>query len=160
MLNINNENSGYFTQNISECNITGTLAVLSDLLMWSLFYSFNFHTKYWESCDKPILTERGIPRYIDLRPAASERNFDLHLTHLNCAISSWATNKRIICHPIQMLLAFATGWMLILIPEIDSKRRFSMHSYRLCSGWLHFTNLFRYIWFLPFKVCSQLGRHF
>ena len=62
---VNKENSGcsfYFTQNISERKITGTAKVLSDLLGRSRFYSFNIHTKYRESCDKPILTKRGIPR--------------------------------------------------------------------------------------------------
>ena len=38
------------------------LAVLSDIFGRSRFYSFNIHTKYRESCDKPILTKRGIPR--------------------------------------------------------------------------------------------------
>jgi hypothetical protein len=47
-----------------------------------------------------------------------QRNFDLHLTQLNCAIANWATIMRIICRPIQMLLAFATGQLLILIPEV------------------------------------------
>jgi hypothetical protein len=47
-----------------------------------------------------------------------QRNFDLHLTQLNCAIANWATIMRIICRPIQMLLAFATGRLLILIPEV------------------------------------------
>ena len=37
------------------------LVVLSDLLGRSWFYSFNIHTKYRESYDKPILTKRGIP---------------------------------------------------------------------------------------------------
>ena len=45
-----------------------------------------------------------------------QRNFDLHLTQLNCAIANWATIIRIICRPTQMLLAFATGRPLILIP--------------------------------------------
>jgi hypothetical protein len=46
----------------------------------------------------------------------NQRNFDLHLTQLNCAIANWATIIRIICRPTQMLLAFATGRPLILIP--------------------------------------------
>jgi hypothetical protein len=45
-----------------------------------------------------------------------QQNFDLHLTQLNCAIANWATIIRIICRPTQMLLAFATGRPLILIP--------------------------------------------
>jgi hypothetical protein len=45
-----------------------------------------------------------------------QRNFDLHLTQLNCAIANWAMIIHIICHPTQMLLAFATGQPLILIP--------------------------------------------
>ena len=47
-----------------------------------------------------------------------QRNFDLHLTQLNCAIANWTTIIRIICRPTQMLLAFATGRLLILIPEV------------------------------------------
>jgi hypothetical protein len=46
----------------------------------------------------------------------NQRNFDLHLTQLNCAIANWATIIRNICRPTQMLLAFATGRPLILIP--------------------------------------------
>ena len=38
-----------------------------------------------------------------------QRNFDLHLTQLNCAIANWATIIRIIYRPTQMLLAFATA---------------------------------------------------
>ena len=38
------------------------VAVLSDIFGRSRFYSFNIHTKYRESCDKPILTKREIPR--------------------------------------------------------------------------------------------------
>jgi hypothetical protein len=45
-----------------------------------------------------------------------QRNFDLHLTHLNCAIANWATIMLIICRPTQKLLAYATGGPLILIP--------------------------------------------
>ena len=47
-----------------------------------------------------------------------QRNFDLHLTQLNCAIDNWATIIGIICRPTQMLLAFVTGRPLILIPVI------------------------------------------
>jgi len=46
-------------------------------------------------------------------------NFDLHLTQLNCAIANWATNIRIICRPTQMLLALATGRLLILILDMS-----------------------------------------
>jgi len=45
-----------------------------------------------------------------------QRNFDLHLTQLNCAIGNWTTIIRIICRPTQILLAFATERPLILIP--------------------------------------------
>jgi predicted ArsR family transcriptional regulator len=48
-----------------------------------------------------------------------QRNFDLHLTQLNCAIANWATIIRIICRPTQKLLAFVTGRPLILIPASD-----------------------------------------
>ena len=48
-----------------------------------------------------------------------QRNFDLHLTQLNCTIANWATIIHIICRPTQMLLVFATGRPLILIPEIS-----------------------------------------
>ena len=92
MLNVNNENSGcsfYFTQNISEHNITRTAK----------------------------LTKRGIPRCW-FKKKYDQRKIDLHLTQLNCAIANWATMIRIICRPTQMLLAFATGWPLILIPVL------------------------------------------
>jgi hypothetical protein len=47
-----------------------------------------------------------------------QRNFDLHPTQLNCGISNWAMIIRIICRPAQMLLTFATGRLLILIPVV------------------------------------------
>ena len=72
--------SFYFTQNISERNITET-ANLPDLLGRSRFYSFNIHTKYRESSDKPILTKRGIPRCW-FTFCYDQRNFDLHLTQI------------------------------------------------------------------------------
>jgi hypothetical protein len=44
------------------------LVVLSDLLGRSRFYSFNIHTKYRESYDKPIFT-KGEFQDVDLRTA-------------------------------------------------------------------------------------------
>ena len=58
-----------------------------------------------------------------------QQNFDLHPTQLNCAIANWTTILRIICRPTQMLLAFATGRPLILIPEVDTIWKESLNSY-------------------------------
>ena len=49
-----------------------------------------------------------------------QQNFDLHLTQLDYAIANWVTIIHIICRPTQMLLAFATGRPLILIPAHDN----------------------------------------
>jgi hypothetical protein len=85
------------------------MAVLSDLLGRSRFYSFNIHTKYRESCDKTYFDKKGNSNML----IYDQRNFDLHLTQLNCAIANDYT--------YYMLLAFATGRLLILIPVYSFK---------------------------------------
>ena len=117
MLNVNNENSGcsfYSTKNISERNITGTAKI------WLVYQTYSgglgfIHFIFAQNTENHMINlfrQKGEFQDVDLR----QRNFDLHLTQLNCAISNWATIIRIICRPTQMLLAFATGRPLILIP--------------------------------------------
>ena len=119
MLIVNNENSGrsfYFTQNISECNITGRAKI------WLFYQTYSgglgfIHWIFTQNTENHTINlylfdKKGNSKML----IYDQRNFDLHLTQLNCAIANWATFIRIICRPTQMLLAFATGRPLILIP--------------------------------------------
>jgi hypothetical protein len=155
MLNVNKENSGcsfYFNQYISERNITGTakIRLFYQTYSWGLVFIYLIHTKYRESCDKPILTNRGIPRCWFI---TSRNSMKMHLTQWNCAIANWATIIRIICRPTQMILTFATGRPLILIP-VSSHFICAFiciicaYDVMFASMWSYLLFMCSYIWFI------------
>ena len=74
MLNFNNENSGcsfYFTQNISERNITGTAKILLFYQTYSGGLGFNhlIFTQKTENHTKNLFWQKGEFQDVDLRPA-------------------------------------------------------------------------------------------
>jgi hypothetical protein len=115
------------------------LVVLSDLFERSRFYSFNIHTKYRESYDKPILTKRGLPRCWFTTSGTSI------CTWLNCPyltllnVNNWWQNMFYgkICKIYPKCNEMCTSWnesfILVLKLLILSELRSAPDSIKLCS---------------------------